>query len=94
MNGGVTGYITKNKGTSGNPYIHWEEHGKKSGTASLVPFYSVHALGIQSNLIVPKPGLLGFFKYYWEYAANARVLGRTIVFGFTWNYKIPKKTAK
>ena len=149
VNGGVTGYITKNKGTSANLFLDWEEHGKKSGTnltpgqaftmewglgqalplkkdqsllaqlglvgydqwqvsnnggtlpvgpgtipASLVPFYSVHALGIQSNLIVPKPGLLGFFKYYWEYAANARVLGRTIVFGFTWNYKIPKKTAK
>ena len=57
--------------------------------ARLVPFYSVHSYGIQTNLIAPKPGLLGFFKYYWEYSASSRVLGRTIVFGFTWTFKMP-----
>lgn len=144
VNGGVTGYITQNKGTSANLYVDWEDHGKKSGTnltpgqaftmewglgqalplkkdesliaqlgfvgydqwqvsnnggtlpvgpgtipASLVPFYSVHAYGIQTNIIAPEPNLLGFFKYYWEYSADARVLGRTIAFGFTWTLKTP-----
>jgi hypothetical protein len=137
LNGGVTGYITKNKGTSANLFIDWEGHTKKSGTnitpgqafsmewglgqalplnkeqtvlaqigfvgydqwqvsnnggtpANLIPHYSGHAMGIQSNLIAPKHGLAGFFKYYWEYAANARVQGRSIVFGLNWTYGFPK----
>jgi hypothetical protein len=81
---GVVGYdqwqMSSNKGTIG------------SIPASLIPNYSAHAIGIQTNLIAPKPSLLGFFKYYWEYAAHARVQGRTIVFGFTWTFKIPKNT--
>jgi hypothetical protein len=31
LNTGVTGYITKNKGTSANVFLDWEQHGKKHG---------------------------------------------------------------
>jgi len=31
-----------------------------------------------------------FFKYYDEYSAKARVEGRTIVFGGSWTFKIPR----
>lgn len=56
----------------------------------LIPFYSVHALGVQSNFILPAKNLLGFFKYYDEYRALARPQGRTFVFGFSWTLRIPK----
>ena len=59
--------------------------------ASRIPHYSVHALGVQANLIAPEKGFLAFFKYYGEYVANARVQGRTIVFGFNYTFRIPKK---
>jgi hypothetical protein len=56
----------------------------------LIPFYSVHAIGVQANLIMPAKDLLGFFKYYDEYRALARPEGRTFVFGFSWTLRIPK----
>ena len=56
----------------------------------LIPFYSVHALGVQSNFILPAKDLVGFFKYYDEYRALARPQGRTFVFGFSWTWRIPK----
>jgi hypothetical protein len=49
----------------------------------LIPFYSVHAIGVQSNFILPAKNLAGFFKYYDEYRARARPQGRTFVFGFS-----------
>ncbi len=55
-----------------------------------VPFYSVHAIGFQSNFILPAKNLLAFFKYYDEYHALARPQGRTIDFGFSWTFRIPK----
>jgi hypothetical protein len=55
-----------------------------------IPFYSVHAIGVQSNFILPAKNLLAFFKYYDEYRALARPQGRTIVFGFSWTWRIPK----
>ena len=58
--------------------------------ASLIPFYSVHAIGVQSNFILPAKDVLLFFKYYDEYSAKARPQGRTIVFGFSWTLRIPK----
>jgi len=58
--------------------------------ASSVPFYSVHAIGFQSNFIVPPKNLNLFFKYEGEYRALARPQGRTIVFGFSWTFRIPK----
>jgi hypothetical protein len=58
--------------------------------ASLIPYYSVHAIGFQANYILPAKNLVFFFKYYHEYSAKARPEGRTIVFGGSWTLKIPK----
>jgi len=76
-------------------YDQWQVSDNSGTTAiglpaSLIPHYSVHGVGVQTNLIAPKKGLLGFFKYYGEYSANARVEGRTFVFGFSWTYSIPR----
>jgi hypothetical protein len=61
--------------------------------ASRIPFYSVHAVGVQANFILPAKNLAAFFKYYDEYHALARPQGRTIVFGFSWTLRIPKPQA-
>jgi hypothetical protein len=58
--------------------------------ASRVPYYSVHAIGVQANYILPAKDLVGFFKYYDEYSAKARPQGRTFVFGFSYTFRIPK----
>ncbi len=58
--------------------------------ANAVPFYYVHAIGLQSNFILPAKNLNAFFKYEDEYRALARPEGRTFVFGFTWTLRIPK----
>jgi hypothetical protein len=55
-----------------------------------LPFYSVHAIGVQANCILPAKSRTGFFKYYDEYHALACPEGRTIVFGFSWTLRIPK----
>jgi hypothetical protein len=55
-----------------------------------IPFYSVHAVGVQANFILPAKNLSAFFKYYDEYRALARPEGRTIDFGFSWTLQIPK----
>ncbi len=60
---------------------------------SRIPFYSVHAIGVQANFILPAKHLAAFFKYYDEYHALARPQGRTIVFGFSWTFRIPKPQA-
>lgn len=57
---------------------------------SSIPFYSVDAIGVQANFILPTKALLAFFKYYNEYKALARPEGRTFVFGFSWTLRIPK----
>lgn len=59
-------------------------------SAGKVPYYSVHAVGVQANYILPTKNFLAFFKYYDEYRALARPQGRTFVFGFSWTLKIPK----
>jgi hypothetical protein len=58
--------------------------------ASLLPYYSSHGIGVQSNFILPAKDLVLFFKYYDAYRAKASVKGRTFVFGFSWTLKIPK----
>ena len=58
--------------------------------ASRTPYYSVHAIGFQSNFILPVKGLALFFKYEDEYRAKARPEGRTIIFGGTFTLRIPK----
>lgn len=62
--------------------------------ARLIPHYSVHAIGVQTNFIAPQRGLSFFFKYYGELNSSARVLGRTIVFGGTYTLRIPKPEPK
>jgi len=57
---------------------------------SAIPFYSVHAIGVQSNFILPAKDFVLFFKYFDEYRAKARPQGRTIAFGFSWTLRIPK----
>jgi hypothetical protein len=59
-------------------------------SASRIPFYSVHAVGVQANFILPAKDLVAFFKYYDEYSAMSRPQGRTIAFGFSWTLRIPK----
>jgi hypothetical protein len=58
--------------------------------ASTFPYYEVHAIGFQTNLILPPKNLLFFFKFEDEYKALARPQGRSIVFGFVWTLRIPK----
>ena len=58
--------------------------------ASTIPYYSVHGIGFQSNFILPGPDVTLFFKYYDEYLAKARPQGRTIAFGGSWTFRIPK----
>jgi hypothetical protein len=59
--------------------------------ASLLPYYSSHGLGVQSNYVLPKKSLLFFFKYLDSYSALASPQGRTFVFGFSWTLKSSKK---
>jgi hypothetical protein len=56
----------------------------------LVPFYYVHAAGLQTNYIDLKHDWNVFFKYEKEYEANAHPKGTTIVFGFVYTLRIPK----
>jgi hypothetical protein len=51
----------------------------------------VHAIGVQSNFILPAKDLALFFKYYDEYRALGRPQGRIFVFGFS--LRIPKPQA-
>jgi len=63
-------------------------------SASTVPYYSVHGIGLQANYILPAKAVVLFFKYYDEYSAKARVQGRTFVFGGSWTLRIPKPAPK
>jgi len=58
--------------------------------AALVPHYSVHSAGLQSNFILPAKNLNFYFKYYWEYSAKSHPLGNTAAFGVAWTFRIPK----
>jgi hypothetical protein len=53
-------------------------------------YYSVHAIGVQSNFILPTKGFNLFFKYEPEYSAKARPEGRTFAFGFVWTLRDPR----
>ena len=70
-------------------YDQWQVSSNQGLTAR-IPYYSVHAIGVQSNFILPPKGLNLFFKYEDEYLAKARPEGRTIVFGFFWTLRDPK----
>lgn len=75
-------------------YDQWQVSANE-GITRLLPYYSRHAIGVQSNFIAPPKGLSLFFKYEPEYLAKASVQGRTIVFGFAWTLRDPRsKPAK
>ena len=77
--------VSNNSGTFPNPIP-----GGPLLPATLLPHYSVHAAGIQANLILPPKNFTVNFKYYWEYSAQARPQGATLVFGAAWTFRIPK----
>jgi hypothetical protein len=59
----------------------------------LIPFYYVHAIGIQANYIDLAQSWHIFFKYENEYSAAAHPQGTTIVFGGVYTFRIPKPRA-
>jgi hypothetical protein len=85
---GVIGYdqwqVTANGGTVALP-------DGSPAPASLLPYYSVHAVGGQASFIMPAKNLALFFKYEHEYDAYSHTLGNTIVFGGSWTLPIPGK---
>jgi hypothetical protein len=70
-------------------YDQWQVSANQGLTKPL-PYYSVHAVGLQTNFILPVKGLNFFFKYEPEYMAKARPQGRTFVFGGSWTLRDPK----
>jgi hypothetical protein len=61
--------------------------------ASLLPYYSAHAVGVQATYVLPAKGITVNFKYEHEYTANSHFQGNTFVFGGTWTLRIPKPPA-
>jgi hypothetical protein len=59
----------------------------------LVPFYYVHAVGLQANYINLAKDWNVFFKYEHEYSAKAHPQGTTIWFGVVYTFRIPKPVA-
>jgi hypothetical protein len=88
---GVIGYdqwqITPNGGTFA---VSGPEGNVIILPAKSLPYYSVHAVGGQLSLILPKKNLALFFKYEDEYKAFSRPIGNTLVFGGSWTLKLPK----
>jgi hypothetical protein len=70
-------------------YDQWQVSSNGGLTRSF-PFYSSHAIGFQTNFIMPAKGLSLFFKFEDAYRALATTKGRTIVFGGAWTLRIPK----
>jgi hypothetical protein len=58
--------------------------------ASVLPYYSVHAIGGQGTYILPMKNLNFYVKGYHEYTAYSHTVGTTIVFGGVWTLRIPK----
>lgn len=80
-------------------YDQWQTSANSGLTSSglparLIPFYSAHAVGFQTNFILPPKNLNFYFKFEPEYSAKARVEGRTIVFGGSYTFRIPKPKAQ
>jgi hypothetical protein len=70
-------------------YDQWQVS-NNSGTTAGYPYYSVHAVGVQSNFVLPAKGINLFFKYEDEYLAKSRLEGHIIAFGGSWTLRIPK----
>lgn len=73
-------------------YDQWQVSANQ-GITSLLPYYSRHAIGFQTNFILPAKAFTAFFKYEPEYLAKASVQGRTIVFGLAWTLRDPSPAA-
>lgn len=73
-------------------YDQWQVTANQGLTRN-VPYYSVHAIGLQTNFIVPARGFSAFFKYENEYLAKATTQGRTFVFGLSWTIHDPRLAA-
>lgn len=79
-------------------YDQWQVSDNKGIIAPLipanaVPHYSVHAIGFQTNYILPTWGINFFFKFEEEYKAVARPQGRTIAFGGSITFPKPSPQA-
>jgi hypothetical protein len=61
--------------------------------ARLLPYYQVHAAGVQATYIMPAKNLSLNFKYEHEYDAQSHFIGSTFVFGGAWTLRIPKAPA-
>ena len=72
-------------------YDQWQVTANQGSTANF-PFYSMHAIGLQTNFIAPAKGFSAFFKYLPEYLVKASTQGRTFVFGFSWTLHDPRLT--
>jgi hypothetical protein len=73
-------------------YDQWQVTANQGATANF-PCYSMHAIGLQTNFIIPAKGFAAFFKYENEYLAKATTQGRTFVFGFNWTLHDPRLVA-
>jgi hypothetical protein len=58
--------------------------------ASVLPYYSVHAIGGQLTYILPAKNISLYVKGEHEYTAYSHFVGNTIVFGGVWTLRIPK----
>ena len=58
--------------------------------ASLLPHYSVHAVGGQINYVLPEKNFSLFLKYEHEYQSSSHTQGNTLVFGPAWTWRNPK----
>lgn len=70
-------------------YDQWQVSDNQ-GITKVFPYYSGHAVGVQTNFLLPEKGLSFFFKYYSQYRALATTEGRTFVFGGVYTFRIPK----
>lgn len=73
-------------------YDQWQVTANQGSTAGF-PYYSMHAIGLQTNFIVPAKGFSAFFKYLPEYLVKASTQGRTFVFGLSWTLHDPRLAA-
>lgn len=70
-------------------YDQWQVTGN-SGPTQGFPYYLSHAIGFQTNFILPAKAINTFFKYENEFPAKARPECRVMAFGFSWTLRIPK----
>ena len=70
-------------------YDQWQVTANQGSTAAF-PFYSMHAIGLQTNFLAPTKGFGVFFKYLPEYLVKASTQGRTLVFGVQWTLRDPR----